>query len=185
MKMFFKILFYFTLMIAIVSAQDTNSTDRNGTTDGNTTVDGNSTDDRNTTIELNEMEKFLAELENPSWTNYDINNSYTATIIDQFDDQKGYLGPITTPTAVKVKIPTLDILKLHPNMASDTYSYFKIERIQYSPFLIGEHYDLIAMMRGLSSDTLEQLAPINSYNKDANLTLINMTKCCMWGANES
>lgn len=84
--MFFKILFYFTLMIAIVSAQDTNSTDRNGTTDGNTTVDGNSTDDRNTTIELNEMEKFLAELENPSWTNYDINNSYTATIIDQFDD---------------------------------------------------------------------------------------------------
>ena len=70
-------------------------------------------------------------------------------------------------------------------MASDTYSYYKIERIQYSPTLVGEHYDLIAMMRSLKADTKELLAPINSYNKDANQTLINSTKCCMWQANET
>lgn len=194
MKKLFKIVFCFTLMIGILSAQstddtttsDTNTTtDSNTTTDGNSTVDGNDTTDGNSTIELNAMEQFLAELETPMFANYDINNTYTETIVEQFDDQKGYLGPITTPTALKVKLPTLDILQLHPNMASDTYSYFKIERIQYSPSLIGEHYDLIAMMRGLSADTLELLAPINSYNKDANQTLINSTKCCMWQANET
>ena len=85
MKKLFKILFYFTLMIGMVSAQDTNTTtngtDTNTTTDGNSTIDGNDTDG-NSTIELNPMEQFLAELETPMFANYDINNTYTATIVD-------------------------------------------------------------------------------------------------------
>ena len=169
MKVIFKILFYFSFMIALVFAQGTtDDTNTNSTTDSNSTVDGNDTTDGNSTIELNEMEQFLAELTSPKFENYDINNTYTATIAKNFETQKGYLGPITTPSFLKVKVPTLDIMKLHPNMASDDYSYFKIERIQYNPKLLGQHYDLIAMMRKLDAKTLELLAPINSFNKNAN-----------------